>query len=145
MNIKNKRFKFIINKKLQMKLILYSIGIQLASFVTYSTACWYFFRTFNTMAVEAGLPPQHIFFQFLSKQQYLLNGIFIFSALVLNLLIFLFCLKFSHRVAGPVYNLTQHLKRIENLGDLKEVRFRKGDYFQELEEAFNQFVKKIKQ
>jgi hypothetical protein len=142
--IENKRYKFIINKKLQMKLILYSIGIQLASFATYTAASWYFFRTFHAMAVEAGLPPQHIFFQFLSKQQYFLNVIFISSAIVLNIIIFLFCLKFSHRVAGPIYNLTQHLNRIETLQDLKNVKFRKGDYFQELEDAFNNFVKKIK-
>ncbi len=43
----------------------------------------------------------------------------------------------SHRIAGPIYRMVQELERMKEEGRLNRVRFRKGDYFTELGDAFN--------
>jgi hypothetical protein len=45
--------------------------------------------------------------------------------------VFAYCLLFSHRVAGPVYRINAVLRGLLRGNPPAEVRFRKGDYFQE--------------
>ena len=47
----------------------------------------------------------------------------------------------SHKSAGPIYSLTQHLKKNRNQKKIEPINFRKGDYFQELAEEINEFIK----
>lgn len=52
---------------------------------------------------------------------------------------------FSHRIAGPMYRLKQHLIQLKNNPNaLTEVSFRKGDFFQDVAKTFNDFVRVIK-
>jgi len=53
------------------------------------------------------------------------------------LLAFVYCILFSHRVAGPIYNLTQYLSRYRKDGRQGPVIFRKHDYFKELADEMN--------
>lgn len=46
----------------------------------------------------------------------------------------------SHKSAGPVYSLTQHLRKIRSNKKVEPIHFRKGDYFQELAEEINEFI-----
>lgn len=46
----------------------------------------------------------------------------------------------SHKSAGPIYSLTQHLRRIRSNKKVEPINFRKGDYFQELAEEINEFI-----
>ena len=53
-------------------------------------------------------------------------------------------LKLSHRVAGPIYRLNQHLKSIaDDPKKLRTISFRKGDYFEDVETNFNRMVESI--
>lgn len=47
----------------------------------------------------------------------------------------------SHKTAGPIYNLTQHLRKIRKQNEVKPINFRKGDYFPELADEINEFIK----
>jgi hypothetical protein len=44
---------------------------------------------------------------------------------------------FSHRIAGPIYKLQKHFNGTAKSHGYSEVRFRKGDFFQELADAYN--------
>ena len=50
---------------------------------------------------------------------------------------FIICIFFSHKIAGPLYKLNMYLKKIANNERVDRIRFRKGDYFPELAENFN--------
>ena len=99
----------------------------------------YFLQEFVKLGTEAGLPREHVFFSFLEQQRIVLNRLFVGATLGTLLTLGLGGLYLSHKIAGPIYKLTQHLKATR-VSDLKPVKFRKGDYFPELEEAFNELV-----
>jgi len=58
------------------------------------------------------------------------------------LLTSLYALRRSHRVAGPLYRLSQVLTRMTE-GEYMSVRFRKGDEFREFAAIANQLSKKM--
>jgi len=51
---------------------------------------------------------------------------------------------FSHRIAGPIYNIEQKLKKLADGEDAGSIKLRKGDEFQELAEAINKLIPMLK-
>jgi hypothetical protein len=49
----------------------------------------------------------------------------------------------SHKVAGPLYRLRTSIEAMEAEGALKPIKFRDGDYFQEIPILFNRMVEKV--
>tara|TARA_B100001971_G_scaffold214585_1_gene252936 strand:+ start:137621 stop:138103 length:483 start_codon:yes stop_codon:yes gene_type:complete len=52
--------------------------------------------------------------------------------------VFLFCIFMSHKVAGPMYKLQNHLMQIKSGGEVKPVFFRDGDNFHEVADEVNE-------
>lgn len=52
-------------------------------------------------------------------------------------------LVLSNRIVGPVYRLRKHLLDIAGGKDIKDLRFRKKDYFPEVADACNQAIRKV--
>jgi len=61
------------------------------------------------------------------------------------LLIFIVCIFFSHKIAGPLYKLMKHMRAIREGQNLGELYFRKGDYFPEVADEFNLTFEKIQE
>ena len=62
---------------------------------------------------------------------------------VLNLvLIIIFGLFYSHRMAGPIHNIKRSLAELVDNGEPRPIRVRKGDHFQDLAELLNQLIEK---
>ena len=133
----------LINKEFQLTFIIFN-GLLLTLLTAgYGIAIYLFFEKFYHLGYENGLDSSHIFFQFISNQRL---EIFIFFSVtyIISLLLFLYIsFKISHRVAGPLYRLNEHLKAINATGKLEEINFRKGDYFTEIQDNFNKVVKRI--
>ncbi len=49
----------------------------------------------------------------------------------------------SHRLAGPLYRLTMHLRDVANGGGFRELKFRKGDYLQEVVGDYNNAMSRL--
>lgn len=64
--------------------------------------------------------------------------------LALTLLIFILSVFFSHRIAGPLYKLVLKLKSIREGRGIERIQFRKGDYFPEIADEFNETFSYIK-
>ncbi len=96
------------------------------------------------MGNEQGIPNDHIFFRFIDDQNYKMNFILLISSFIVFLISLIGALILSHRVAGPVYRLKMHLDSSVLTGEKKEVTFRKGDFFMELQDAFNEYIKRSK-
>ena len=58
---------------------------------------------------------------------------------------FVICIFFSHKIAGPLYKLNIYLRKIANNENVDRMRFRKGDYFPELADSFNDAVETLHQ
>ena len=95
-------------------------------------------------AIELGLTIGHVFFEFLSQIKIDYIGFIIIAAVISSIIILIAGIFISHRIAGPLYRLNQHFKSTQNINDLQPVKFRKKDYFREVELSFNQMIEKIK-
>lgn len=67
------------------------------------------------------------------------NLIFILSMWQIGFtaLIFIICIFFSHKIAGPIYKLRKYLTDLRLKQTRDQLFFRKGDYFHELSDEIN--------
>ena len=131
----------LINKPFQYSILGYFSCLSLILISIFYSTIWYFFSNLRKEAASVGLPPDHVFFTFIDQQKSNIDKVFIISSVVALIVILLGGLILSHKVAGPLYRLTQHLKG-HSKANITPVKFRKGDYFPEIEDAFNEFLKK---
>jgi sensor histidine kinase YesM len=140
----NRRKIFIINSKLQYRFLGFSLLLSFVSASLFYLATLYLFWKFEQTGYEVGLPAGHIFFRFIGNQRNFMSVLLLVAS---PIIIFVTCyvgIKFSHRVAGPIYQMTKHLKELNNSAELTEVTFRENDYFIELQDEFNIFIKSVK-
>lgn len=132
---------FLINRPFQYSILgWFSLLSFILIFIFYSTI-WFFFYKLKQDAIAVGLPPEHVFFTFVSEQKLFIDKVFIVSSIVALIVTLVGGLILSNKVAGPLYRLTKHLDS-HTKDTATPVKFRKGDYFLEIQEAFNNFLKR---
>lgn len=62
---------------------------------------------------------------------------------VLVVIVAVFMIFITHKVAGPMYKLEQTFKAVKDGGPLKRVYFRNGDNFQEIAHGYNDLVEVV--
>lgn len=93
---------------------------------------------------KLNLPVNHPIGRGLELQTSFLSPEFIGFAVGFFLLFFVGGLILSHRIAGPVYRLRQHLKSCHGKRPT-QIQFRDGDFFHELANDFNSYVESIEE
>ncbi len=132
-----KRSIFIINPKFQLKISMIVCFLVLISTVLYPITIFELIEQFISSAPE--------------KAQSLLssrNNLFWTLALVqigILGLIFVSMIFISHKVAGPMFKLKNHLLSIRNTQIITPIYFRKGDNFIEIAEEFNKTMDSLVQ
>ena len=141
-----KRSKYLINPVFQLKMIILGILILLAAFIIIYFSNLYFFQNFKDLGVEVGLKADHTFFKFLYIQEKRMFYLFIITYTIMAGFIFILILFLSHKIAGPLYRFRIHMREAQKkvLVDQKNLSFRKGDFFIELEEEYNLLIKSLK-
>lgn len=127
----------LINPRFQLSFIGFTLAVSMATTAIFYGAIYYFFWRFRSLGLAVGLPPDHVFFRFIDQQQVVLNWGFVVVTLVAISVLVLCGLYMSHRVAGPLYRLLGHMKRVAAGETTENVKFREKDYFQELADAYN--------
>lgn len=142
-NNANRRTVFLINPKFQISFLIYTVSIATLTAAIFYGAVYYFFWKFRAMGAAVGLPANHVFYQFLNEQQTSMNwcwlGVSVLSIVTLTVT----GLLLSHRVAGPLFHLHRHMKRVANGESQSEVQFREKDFFPELADAYNEQLKTL--
>jgi len=163
-----KRFNYLIDRDFQLKFLFhFSILLLLGVVMTVSFLYWINISKFDGGAVfrlrQDPIQVYHKGFEivdgqevdkYIAKDIYLpdydhqlnlfsiqLNGIITFSILYL-VLIAVFSILKSHKMAGPVYNIKRSLRAIIDGEKHDPIRLRKGDEFHELANLINELVKK---
>ncbi len=131
---------FLIDPEFQIKLITYFIVLHMVITAIYFTANIYFFNHFEQIGIDNGLRADHIFFKLVQNQEKAMSIIFLVTTFISFIVISLWGLVISHKVAGPIHKLCQHLKR----GDKNQITFRTYDFFQNLADDFNLYIEKNK-
>ncbi len=97
----------------------------------------YFFWSFSNRGKDIGIPPNHVFFEFLNNQQIQMNWVFLITTFVALAIIAVIGYVVSHRVAGPLHRLIKHFQDVADGKTLQDVTFRSNDYFSEVAENYN--------
>ncbi|OFZ49100.1 MAG: hypothetical protein A2381_16000 [Bdellovibrionales bacterium RIFOXYB1_FULL_37_110] len=138
------RTKYLINPSFQITFIIYFLIIGVIALMIFYSSNLYFFKTLASEGIQLELPSDHVYFELLASQKHLMNKIFMITSAIFFILISLLGIFISHRIAGPIYKMTKTLNSFQGVDDLREIQFRKRDFFKELADSFNALVVKIK-
>jgi hypothetical protein len=139
------RRNFLINPKFQLSFLAYTIGVSVLTICFFYAADAYFFWKFQQLGQGLGLPSNHVFFQFIDEQRSAKNMYYAVAAVVTVSVLGAWGLLLSHHVAGPLYRLRKHLMSVATGETMSDVRFRKGDFFQEVADAYNIQMKRYRE
>lgn len=124
-----KRSIFLINPKFQIRFSLVICSLVWISSLIYPFTIIELFNTFSRMNPQAaeGLKAARTeLLIFLGAYQLLYVGI-----------VFVLCIFLTHKIAGPMYKLTNYLRGITEGANPGMVTFRDGDHFAEVAQEVN--------
>jgi hypothetical protein len=136
------RKTYLINKNFQFKFCLFLMIPILLSQLIFWVCIEYFFHKMITLGQSSNLPAGHPFYSFISVQKNDLTIIVLLASIALAVGIFIWGILLSHRISGPLYHLKKYLDE-SNPEEIRPLKFRKNDFFQEIPESFNKFVKRF--
>lgn len=136
------RKNFLINKPFQIRFISFMVIVGLVTLISTYAILLDYFRELQGMATSSGLAENHPFRDLLRYQKDKLDIFFIYLAVINLTIITLSGVWMSHRIAGPIYRIVKNLRSPSFLKEGQRIISRKGDYFQELPEAINDFLKR---
>jgi hypothetical protein len=131
---------FIINPKFQLKLLSYFIFLFFITTISLYSTTYLFFWRMKEKGLSVGIPENHVFYDFLIQQKSDLDTLFIWMAIFNFFALIGIGLLLSHRIAGPIYKLKNHLSQISTMQD--DFKLRESDFFQELAPLVNELKKK---
>ena len=138
-----KKSSLLINPKFQLTLIAYAAFGTILVLVSVYGLISFGFHEFARIGNEAGLPPDHIYFDFIQMQEKTFNRVILGISVMVGMILTLGGLVISHKIAGPIYRMQVEFKKMREKSppELSEIHFRKGDFFPELAESFNSVVR----
>jgi methyl-accepting chemotaxis protein len=140
----NRRRTYLINPRFQWRFIGFMATVSVLAIAMLFVSNLLFFRNMEHEALSVGLTRDNPYFDFLQEQKSTLSMLyFTVSGLVFALMMGL-GIVYSHRIAGPLYQLDRKMKRIAGGEEPSPLQFRRRDQFAELAESFNAMVVKLK-
>jgi hypothetical protein len=130
-----KRSAFLVNPSFQLKFSLIVCSIILISTLIYPVIILDFFNL--VVATSPSLPEA-----VLGAQTDLIVYLVLIQA-VITLLVFILFIFFTHKIAGPLYKLKNHLAEIREGRPLTPLTFRDGDYFHDVAEEVSLFLEAV--
>ncbi len=92
-------------------------------------------ESFSGVMSELGAP--NATFKKLTNQQSSIMQMLVLYQILVCSVIFVGCILFTHRIAGPIYKLRKFLSDLRNGAPRGKLFFRKGDYFHEVADDIN--------
>lgn len=145
LKMKNRRsFKnLFLYESFQKRLIGFIVLANFILITLFYLANKYFFYVFISKGKRLGIPPHHIFYQFIDDLQYEMTLIFIITSFLSLIGIVLGAYFISHKISGPLYRLNLELGIMLKNKKLHPLRFRKSDYTLEIQDKFNSLVEAV--
>lgn len=130
-----KRSVFLINPSFQLKFSLLVCSVILISTLVYPVIIYDFFKL-----VSENVP--NVSKNILAAQNDLVLYLVMIQA-VITLLVFIVFIFFTHKIAGPLYKLKNHLAGIREGNPITPLTFRNGDYFHDVAEEVSLFLETV--
>jgi len=139
-----KRSIYLVNPKFQLS---FSFKICLLVFISSLIYPFTIYDLLTNFISFAAQKSPELAQQFQDKRQALIVILSLWQ-LGFTVLVFIICIFISHKIAGPLYKLQKFFQSYREGNSLGQLYFRKGDYFPELAEDYNdtiEFVNEIRQ
>lgn len=138
---KYKRRIYLINPPFQIRFSLYICFLLFLSSLIYPLTIYDLMSNFMEYGKQFApeLETQ------LSEKRWTLIVILSLWQLGFIAMTFIICIFLTHKVAGPLYKLMMFFSAIRDGRDNGNLKFREGDYFQEVAEGYNEAFAKLKE
>ncbi len=127
-----KRSTFLINPSFQLKFSLIVCSIIFLSTLVYPVIIFDFFNVFvaqNPNAIQ----------NVVDTQRNLIIFLFVIQVIITTL-VFIVFIFLTHKIAGPMFKLKNHLASIREGNPITPLTFRNGDYFADVAEEVSLFL-----
>ncbi len=135
----------LINPQFQLRFIAYITSFTLIGLAIIFLSNIIFFNKLHAEGMAMGLPPDHLYFEFIQQQKWHLTFIFLVSAVCLFTLIFIAGLYLSHKLAGPVYRVGKWVDDVITGRETRKLTFREHDFFPEVADHINRLKKYLEE
>jgi signal transduction histidine kinase len=132
-----KRTIFLINPPFQLRFSLIVCSVIVISTMIYPVIIYDFFNLVSAISPEVG--------RNVAAAQNDLILYLVLIQIVITLLVFVIFIFFTHKIAGPLFKLKNHLSGIREGNAITQLSFRNGDYFQDVAEEVNIFLETIEE
>ena len=137
--------KYLVYPKFQVTLILLNTLITTGLFLLMLFLVMKSHIFLETLVRQTRLPAQTLFIQLMTEQLRTLIFYMVIAFVVAVLSTATLTMLISHRMAGPINRLNGFFSQISKTGDFPpEIRFRSGDFFQDLPPKINEAFLAIK-
>ena len=137
-----KRRNYLINRDFQFKFIVYTLIPSAFCLTIFYISLSIYFRKLIEHGLAMNLPPEHPYYSLISDQQGLMNSLFIFCVIISVVFYIGWGIFISHKIAGPLFRLTNFFKNADSQRFEKKLSFRPGDFFLEIPKAINDWIER---
>lgn len=130
-----KRSVFLINPSFQLRFSLMVCSVIFISTLIFPLIIYDFFQL-----ISASYPS--LAKNVVDAQNDLIIYLVIIQV-VITLLVFVVFIFFTHKIAGPLYKLKNHLAHIREGHEITPLNFRNGDYFHDVAEEVSLFLETV--
>lgn len=130
-----KRSVFLINPSFQLKFSLIVCSIILISTLIYPVIIYDFFKLM--VSTIPNVPPGLV-----AARNELVTYL-VFIQIIITLLTFVVFIFITHKIAGPLYKLKNHLAGIREGQPITPLTFRNGDHFHDVAEEVTLFLETV--
>jgi hypothetical protein len=142
--------KYLVNFKFQADFIKKSLVVAAGLIIVQWCTLQIIFVRFNLYGEDLPHELKVKFYDILNHQIDMLNQSFLWMCILTPIILFVWGIFQSHRIAGPLHNIKLKLKEIrgfknteELTKNITETQFRRSDYFHELAKEYNETVKHL--
>jgi hypothetical protein len=140
-----KRKIFFIYPDFQLRFIAWLLIPALANAAVLITSLYLIVNRSKEISTTIGLNSDHLFFAFIDMQREYMFWVYLFTTVMLSVLLIVFGLFLSHRLAGPMVKLRNHITNINSGSEVEHVFLRKNDFFRELLPPLNEHLDQYKE
>lgn len=138
------RKQYFVNPRLQLPLILSANVLALVSVSLILTLNAYTQAQLQSYVFALNLPPDHAFSELLARREADYARMCLWVGIAQFVIFNAAAIFLAHRIAGPLYRLERHLEGVGEGREPTDVKFRKGDLYQQLAEACNKVMARLR-
>ncbi len=131
------RKRLLINPGFQFRFMVWMSALAIGVIAVMHLAHQWFLYQLREQARGAGLEADHVFYRFIESRQTELDAITVLSFIAVIGVVSVVGLVLSHKIAGPMYRLRVHLEEFASTRSPRPLKFRDGDFFTEIPDAYN--------